>query len=92
MKNKGFIVVGDWSDPNDENEDSIVETDLHIEDQEAGTVAPDDETTIIVSVWIQAEGKQLEFTRSEAKDFMTAMGIIVDRYEITPEEWEAKHA
>ncbi|MGE0294920.1 MAG: hypothetical protein AB7P97_21445 [Hyphomonadaceae bacterium] len=87
MKNKGFILVADVL-----VDEELERTDLHIEDTIAGLVAPDDDTTSVVRVWISEIGRTLEFSRNEAKDFMTAMGIIVDRYEITPEEWEARNA
>lgn len=89
MKTKGYITIADYykKDPEDAEE-----TDLHIEDLKRGPVAHDDDTTTLVRVWIRETDTCLEFTRGEAKTFMTAIQNVVNRYEITAEEWEAKHA
>lgn len=90
MKNKGFIVVASMHN-GDIGEAEY--TDLHVEDLHAGDdrkIAPDDDTTDIVSVWIADASKWLHFTRNEAKDFIASLQTIVDRYEITPEEWEER--
>ena len=92
MKNKGFIVVATLHTGDIEEAEY---TDLHVEDLDAGNnhkVAPDDDSTDIVHVWIADADKFLSFTRNEAKDFIEALQTIVDRYEITPEEWEARNA
>lgn len=89
MKNKGFILVASCH-PNDQ--DHLKETALHVEDLLCDPVAPDDETTSVVTIWIEGLNCNLEFTRNEAKDFIETLQTIVDRYEITPEEWEARHS
>lgn len=88
MKNKGFIVVASEY-PLKKTADDAADTDLHVEDLNCGLVAPDDNTTDIVQVYIETTGQFLLFTRNEAREFIAALKTIVDRYEITPAQWEA---
>lgn len=88
MTCKGFITVATWSaaDP----AELFEQTELHIQiGTTAVRVAPDDDETTILEIYIAEEpDRVLLFSRSEAKDLIQAVQSIVDRFEITPEEWE----
>jgi hypothetical protein len=91
MKSKGFIVVASEY-PLKKTIDDAEQTDIHVEDLNCGLVAPDDQSTDIVRIYIESIGHFLTFTRAEAREFTAAVKTIVDRYEITPAQWEARNA